>query len=348
MVDLQMMLRLLQAIETGTKVIILGDPNQLEAVGYGRVLKDLLDSGVIPSAHLWKTFRNSGQIPVAAKQIVAGVVPEISDEPKPDDQLHFIKANGDPAILANIVETVKALLSVGTPAGDIQILSPQNEGEVGVSNINEAVRNLLNPPPEDGQHNAITMSSGLVLCEGDRVTNTVNDKKLEISNAETGIIKHVDARERMVRVQFGERLVTMKDHQISRLVLGYCTTVHKSQGSAYPEVIVPITKSHLNTLTWMNLMTAITRVRNKCYLVGSKEAFKEAILNRIPIERKTGLSSVLRKELSDLSLSMEAVTPRQNVARHIPSPANAEQADYTEHGQNPTAAVRERNREPSP
>ncbi len=291
MIDTILMHHLLKAVPPEATVIFVGDVNQLPSVGAGRVLADMIASRAIPVVALTEIFRQARQsrIVVNAHRINAGRMPDTRPAAGESD-FYFIEREAPEQAL----ETIQALIEVRIPrrfgfhkVDDIQVLTPMHRGVVGAGNLNRVLQERLNP---EGQ--------SLVRGErryrtGDKVMQIRNNYDKEVFNGDIGRIARVDLDAQEVVIIFDERRVTYEFHDLDEVVLAYAISVHKSQGSEYPAVILPLLTQHYVLLQRNLLYTAITRGRKLVVVVGSKRALGMAVHNAKTADRYTRLDQRL-------------------------------------------------------
>jgi len=280
MIDIVLMHYLLKAVPTRATLILVGDVNQLPSVGPGNVLRDIIASGVAPVVELNEIFRQAKEssIIVNAHRINHGLFPE--PKPAPDDNtlsdFYFIQQEDPDKVLDTILNLVKTRIPARfrlNPINDIQVLSPMNRGIVGVTNLNTALQQALNPG-EGG-----VSRFGKTFRIHDKVMQIRNNYDKEIFNGDIGRIFHIDEEDQELKVLFDERFVTYEFADLDELVPAYAVTVHKSQGSEYPAVVVPIMTQHYMMLQRNLIYTAVTRGRKLVVLVGTKKALAIAVKN---------------------------------------------------------------------
>lgn len=298
MVDLSLMDHLLRAIEPHSHLILIGDVDQLPSVGPGSVLRDLLDSAVVPKVVLRRIFRQDRQslIVVNAHRILLGQSLLLGDDGDKGD-FAFHAAESEEEILAIVKELVRERLPCALRlqpeevAQTVQILTPMHRGLLGTINLNRELQNWLNP---SGQ--AIDRGS-FTLRLGDRVMQLRNNYDKGVFNGDLGRIADIDRQEGSVRIDFPDKIVEYEAEELDEISLAYATSVHKSQGSEYPVVILPLHTSHYLMLHRSILYTAVTRGKKLVILVGSRKALAMAIRNLRVEKRNTGL----REKLVDLA-----------------------------------------------
>ena len=297
MVDLTLFVSLLRALPEGVRLVLVGDVDQLPSVGAGRVLEDIIESGVVPVARLDVVFRQEegGLIVRNAHALLRGEPPRGAAEPSGD---FFVIEREEPEVALRTVvhlvtERIPSRWSL-KPAEDIQVLTPMRRGSCGTEGLNEALRARLNPTI-DGETSTRPMP-------GDRVMQTRNDYDKDVFNGDSGWVIAKGPEGKGLRVQFDDgREVNYSSDELDQLQLAYAITIHKSQGSEYPAVVVPILTQHFRMLQRNLLYTAITRGKQLVILVGSKRAIDIALRNAQVAERWTGLTRRLRAGRSAVS-----------------------------------------------
>jgi len=303
MMDTRLADSLLQAIAAGrTRLIIVGDVNQLASVDPGRVLHDLIESGLCPVTRftvVWRTGPGSA-IALGAARINEGKVPNFGAPGKSD--LVFIELNDPAEAAARIVKMAAETLPgfTGLETKDIQILSPGKNSAVGVNALNEALQNALNPgqPIVTGHNQTAAIGNGHRARMGDRVICTRTDYSADtpVFNGDVGIIEDFTAEgdDAHLHVDCGKKKVQLERNYWKNVALAYSLTIHKSQGSEYPIVIIPLTTSHYMMLKRNLLYTGVTRAQRMCIVVGSKRALQVALATTDGTSRQTGLLSRIR------------------------------------------------------
>lgn len=315
MVDIHLMHSLLKAVNPGTRLILVGDVNQLPSVGPGNVLRDMIDSGCFNMVMLTKIFRQATQsdIVINAHKINAGE--EVSLGKKSQDFL-FIKREDPNAIINAMITLVQNKLPnyVHADPYDIQIMTPMRKGVMGVERLNTILQEYLNPPAEGKLEKE---AGGVIYRVGDKVMQIKNNYNIEwevrsrygiptdkgtgIYNGDIGIIREINSFAEMVTVEFDEgRMVEYSFKQLEELELAYAITIHKSQGSEYPAVVIPIFSGPRMLMTKNLIYTAVTRARSCVCLVGMPEIFFEMARNEMEQRRYSGLKERIC-EISQLS-----------------------------------------------
>lgn len=293
MIDVFLASAFFSAIPDYARVIIVGDFDQLSSVGAGDVLKNIINSRAIAVARLKKIHRQAegSNIILAAHDIINEKLPKLWDYDSKSDFV-FVETppkNSDEAY-NTVLGIVRELLSQNIPANSIQILTPKRESQLGVYELNKALRLLLNDQVDDYE------TSKMKFIPGDRVMQLKNNKELEIYNGDVGFVQSIDEEEGILKVKFDDRIISLEGKGISELVLAYASTIHKSQGSDYPYVIIPIVDSH-NFMWDINLLyTAVTRGKTRVILVGDMKTLQMSVATFKQTERVT----TLREELMEI------------------------------------------------
>ncbi len=289
MIDTILMYHLVKAVPVRATLILVGDINQLPSVGPGNVLRDLIDSGQFPVVTLTEIFRQSrtSRIVVNAHRINRGEFPDIR-QPPPGvvSDFYFIEEEDPEKAVAKIkrlcLERVPKRFGLH-PVRDIQVLTPMHRGVTGVENLNAELQSLLNPG-----ENAVARGHRL-FKNGDKVMQIVNNYEKEVFNGDIGWITAVNRENQELEVEFEGRSVKYVFSELDELVPAYAVSVHKSQGSEYPAVIMPVMTQHFMLLQRNLVYTGITRGKQLVILIGSKKALAMAIKNDKPQKRYTRL-----------------------------------------------------------
>ncbi|RAL20409.1 ATP-dependent RecD-like DNA helicase [Lujinxingia litoralis] len=296
MVDTWLLAALAAALPATACLALVGDIDQLPSVGPGQVLRDVIDSGIAGVTRLTEIFRQAeaSTIVVNAHRINAGKMPVVPAR-KPGELVDFYTINAeDPKQAhARIVELVTERMPRAfglDPLQDVQILAPMHRGEVGCSKLNEALQRAFH------QGKPELVRGHRRFCEGDRVMQTRNNYEAEVFNGDVGQVVALHAEENTLTVRFDEREVSYDRANLDELVLAYAITVHKSQGSEYRAVVLPMSTQHYVMLQRNLLYTAVTRARELVVVVGSEEAVRLALKNDRASERYTQLARRLRGE----------------------------------------------------
>ncbi|MCI8861773.1 MAG: ATP-dependent RecD-like DNA helicase [Lachnospiraceae bacterium] len=313
MVDIHLMQALLKAVIPGTRLILVGDVNQLPSVGPGSVLQDLIRSKAFPVVRLTRIFRQAAQsdIIVNAHKINRGE--QVALDNKSRD--FFFLRRQDPNVILRVVLALvqeKMPKYVQAQISDIQVLTPMRKGALGVENLNQVLQRYLNPPSADKEEKE--HGKGLFRT-GDKVMQIRNNYQLEwevrnrfgiavdrglgVFNGDMGMIRSINSFAEELTVEFDEgRMVSYPFKQLDELELAYAITVHKSQGSEYPAVVIPLLAGPRPLMNRNLLYTAVTRARSCVTLVGSAEVFQMMVENETEQKRYTGLSEIIESYLS--------------------------------------------------
>jgi exodeoxyribonuclease V alpha subunit len=295
MIDQVLAHQLLQAVPQRAAVIFVGDADQLPSVGPGRVLRDVISSGAVPVVALTEIFRQAAEsrIITGAHRINHGQLPEFPEEGDKTSDLYFVEAEeaqkAISVISRMISESIPQRLGFN-PVDDVQILTPMQKGELGARNLNQVMQALLNP------HGKEVERFGTVFREGDRVMQTENDYDKEVFNGDLGRIVAIDEEQREVVVKVDDRRVKYEFRELDELVHAYAVTIHKSQGSEYPCVIIPVHTQHFIMLQRSLLYTAVTRAKRFAVLVGTRKAMGLAVSRADARERVTTLKERLQSQ----------------------------------------------------
>lgn len=310
MVDLPLMNALLKAVMPGTRLILVGDQNQLPSVGPGSVLKDIIASRCFPVVMLTKIFRQAGEsdIVVNAHKINRGE-PVILDNKSRD--FFFLKRQEPNVIISVMLTLIQKKLPKYVNAGiyDIQVMTPMRKGLLGVERLNQILQQYLNPPsPEKSEREY----ADRLFREGDKVMQIKNNYQLEwkiqtkygltvdkgqgVFNGDMGVVREINTYEETITVEYDEhRQVVYPYSMMDELELAYAITVHKSQGSEYPAVVIPLLQGPRQLYHRNLLYTAVTRAKKCVTLVGSEAVFQEMIRNNQDQKRNTSLAERIRE-----------------------------------------------------
>lgn len=305
MIDIILMNSLLKAIPVNMRLIMVGDIDQLPSVGAGNVLRDIIESGAFPVVRLTKIFRQAmkSRIITNAHRINEGQLP-ILDNGRESD-FFFSEMEDADAVADRIVDLVKNRLPdyYNTDPAQIQVLTPMQRGVIGATNLNLRLQEALNPEtkeiwargkgrisvPKESLHR-----SGFSYRADDKVMQIKNNYDKDVFNGDIGIIDHVNAEDRTLGVNYGDRIVEYDVSELDEVVHAYATTIHKSQGSEYPIVVIPVMMNHYVMLQRNLIYTGITRAKKVLVLVGTKKALAYAVHNVTVTKRNTLLRERLR------------------------------------------------------
>ena len=312
MVDIQLMHSLLLAVTAGTRLILVGDENQLPSVGPGNVLRDIIRSGEFPVVELKKIFRQASEsdIVVNAHKINRGEQVTLSNK---SSDFFFLKRQDADIIIRVVIALIQEKLPryVEAKPFDIQVLTPMRKGLLGVERLNQILQRYMNPPEPSKKEKEY--GQGL-FREGDKVMQIRNNYQLEweirgryeipvdkgvgVFNGDTGILKTINEFSETAEVEFEDgRCAEYSFKQLEELELAYAVTIHKSQGSEYPAVVIPLLSGPRMLLNRNLLYTAVTRARRCVTIVGSEETFREMIKNEKQQRRYSSLDIRLKEEL---------------------------------------------------
>jgi exodeoxyribonuclease V alpha subunit len=291
MVDVPLMHALMRAVPDDAALILVGDVDQLPSVGPGQVLADIIGSEAVPVVRLTEVFRQAAESRIIANahRINQGRMPDWARDPESD--FHFVPCRDPEDGSAKIIEIVKDRIPARfglDPIRGIQVLCPMNRGGLGARALNLELQRVLNPPGDDA-----IQRFGWTFGPGDKVMQIENDYDKEVYNGDLGFVRTVDAEAGEVLVEFDGCLVAYGFGELDELVLAYATTIHKSQGSEYPAVIIPLTTQHYPMLRRNLLYTGVTRGRRLVVIVGQRRAVGIAVRGRQSLRRWSKLKEWL-------------------------------------------------------
>ena len=278
MVDVMLMQALMKALPDRAALLIVGDIDQLPSVGPGQVLADIISSGAVPVVRLTEVFRQAAQsqIIVNAHRINHGVMPDLR-KPEAESDFYFVEANDPETAVPRIIELVKTRIPHRfglDPIRDVQVLCPMNRGGVGARSLNIELQAALNPAGERKVERF-----GWTFAPGDKVMQIENDYDKEVYNGDIGFVTDVEPVEGELTASFDGRPVTYGFGELDALVPAYAASIHKSQGSEYPAVVIPVMTQHYAMLQRNLLYTGVTRGKRLVVLVGQKKAVAIAVRN---------------------------------------------------------------------
>lgn len=300
MIDILLMFHLLRAIPDGCQLVLVGDVDQLPSVGAGNVLRDIIESQAVATVRLQTIFRQAGQsmIVVNAHRVNSGQFPYLNVK---DKDFYFIEEEEPDKILQTVVQLCGQRLPAAYgchPYEDMQVLTPMRRTLIGVENLNDELQRALNPPAANKPE---VRQGYLHFRLGDKVMQIKNNYKKQVFNGDIGRVQAIDVEERELYVLYPEggsdRLVGYDFLELDELALAYAISVHKSQGSEYPVVVMPVSTQHYIMLQRNLLYTAITRAKRLVVLVGTKKALALAVKNNQVEERHTLLRWRLQQAL---------------------------------------------------
>ncbi len=293
MIDVILMNALLKAIPDHMRLILIGDIDQLPSVGAGNVLRDLIDSDCFPVVCLTRIFRQaqSSRIITNAHKINQGEFPDISNGSQTD--FFFMNKEDPDEVVKTIVELVQTKLSryYQISPAQIQVLTPMQKGIVGAANLNLSLQAALNPEG-DGLR-----KSGYIFRVNDKVMQIKNNYDKEVFNGDIGTVISVNVPDRTLEIEFDGRKVVYDATELDELVHAYATTIHKSQGSEYPIVVMPVLMNHYVMLQRNLLYTGITRAKKILVLVGTRRALQVAVQTITTTKRNTSLKERIKKNI---------------------------------------------------
>jgi exodeoxyribonuclease V alpha subunit len=294
MVDVMLMQALLKAVPNSAALLIVGDIDQLPSVGPGQVLADIIESCAVPVIRLTEVFRQAAQsrIIISAHRINRGSIPDLSP-PGTESDFYFVQADEPETAVPRIIELVKTRIPRRfglDPIREVQVLCPMNRGGVGARSLNIELQAALNPAGEQKVDRF-----GWTFASGDKVMQIENDYDKEVYNGDIGYIEDVDLDASELAVNFDGRKVNYVFDELDTLVPAYAVTIHKSQGSEYPAVVIPVMTQHYTMLQRNLLYTGVTRGRKLVVLVGQKKAVAIAVRNVSGRRRWSKLKEWLRR-----------------------------------------------------
>jgi exodeoxyribonuclease V alpha subunit len=290
MVDIALMNKLLAAIPDKAALMIVGDVDQLPSVGPGAVLADIIDSGRVPTVRLTEIFRQaaSSRIIVNAHRINRGEMPLKTEGTELSD-FYFIPADTPEEIHDKLLQVVTERIPKRFglhPVKDVQVLTPMNRGGLGARALNAELQHVLN---EKGEPKVTRF--GTTFAPGDKIIQTVNNYDKEVFNGDIGRIMEIDEEEALLKVDYDGRTVEYEFGELDEVSLAYATSIHKSQGSEYPAVVIPLAMQHYTLLERNLIYTAVTRGKKLVTIIGQPKALAMAVKNRKSNRRLTKLAS---------------------------------------------------------
>lgn len=293
MVDVLLMNNLTKALDPATHLLLVGDVDQLPSVGAGNVLRDLIDSGVLPTVALDTIFRQSerSHITLNAHRINRGEMPVVAKE---SDDFFLFPVEDAEAAAERLVDVVANRIPRRfglDPVRDIQVLTPMHRGPAGVAALNERLQAVLNAPAPGKPE---VRWGGRTFRLGDKVMQVRNNYDKDVFNGDIGRLTAIDAEAQQVTIDIDGSPVAYQNHELDELVHAFACSVHKSQGAEYPCVVMALLPAHWMMLQRNLLYTGVTRARSLCVLVGSQRAIRRAVATDRVAERNTGLARRLR------------------------------------------------------
>lgn len=296
MIDIWLGKAFLAAVPSKANVIFVGDVDQLPSVGAGNFLSDLIECGALPVSRLGRIHRQAAgsMIITNAHKIIHGQMPELCPL-EGDRDFAFIDARGNRQIQEAIVALTQMLLGQGVDPNTIQLLSPQKGTEVGTAELNSALRPLLNVKARPSELAPAEEGARVRFARGDRVMQFRNNYEIDLFNGDVGVVDDLDEESGALMVDFDGRLVAIEGPHLKDIQLAYAITIHKSQGTEHAHVIIPMSRSHSFMMSSNLLYTAVTRGKQKVYLVGEGQVVGNTVRRQSKQVRHTGL----RKEIAE-------------------------------------------------
>jgi exodeoxyribonuclease V alpha subunit len=282
MVDVPLMASVVKALPDKAGLILVGDVDQLPSVGPGQVLADVIGSGAVPVARLTEIFRQAAQSQIVtnAHKVNSGYIPNLGTAKGGNSDFYFVEAHDPEDAVTKITEIVKNRLPkrFGFDAiQDIQVLCPMNRGGIGARSLNVDLQKALNPPLDD----VFVERFGYTYRIGDKVMQTDNNYDKEVFNGDVGYIRQIDLELQEMVIEFDGKRVEYQFGELDEVALAYAVSIHKSQGSEYPAVVIPIMMQHYMMLRRNLLYTGITRGKKMVILVGQKKAIGMAVKGKL-------------------------------------------------------------------
>ncbi len=294
MVDVPLMAAVVKALPDRAGLILVGDVDQLPSVGPGQVLADVIESRAVPVARLTEIFRQAAQsqIVINAHKVNSGYIPNLNVVKDDKTDFYFVEAHDPEDAVIKIIEIVKNRLPKRfgfDPIQDVQVLCPMNRGGIGARSLNVELQKALNSPTDD----IFVERFGYTYRIGDKVMQTDNDYDKEVFNGDVGYVRHIEPETQEMIIEFDGKPVEYQFGELDEVALAYAVSIHKSQGSEYPAVVIPIMMQHYMMLRRNLLYTGITRGRKMVVLVGQKKAIGMAVKGRVEGRRWSKLQEWL-------------------------------------------------------
>jgi exodeoxyribonuclease V alpha subunit len=292
MVDVPLFYSLLKALPLHSALLLVGDVDQLPSVGAGQVLKDIISSRVISTVQLTEIFRQAAtsKIITNAHSVNQGMLPNLQP-PKEESDFYFIEAQHGDDIINKIITMIKDRIPKRfnlNPVHDIQLLCPMQRGGAGARSLNVELQKVLNPNYSKG-----ILKFGQIFAVGDKIMQTENNYDKETYNGDIGIIRAINEQDQEITINFYNRDLTYDYIDLDQITLAYATTIHKSQGSEYPAVIIPLTMQSYMMLRRNLIYTAITRGKKLVVIIGQKKALAIAVKDNTSSHRYSKLKEWL-------------------------------------------------------
>lgn len=294
MMDVVLMNQLLKAIPTQAALIIVGDVDQLPSVGPGSVLSDIIDSGQIATVRLTEIFRqaSTSKIITNAHRINQGQLPVIDNNSENSD-FYCLYAETPEEIFAKLLQVVTQRIPQRFgfhPVNDIQVLTPMNRGGLGARSLNIELQSTLN-----GHSEPKVTRYGSTYAPGDKIIQRINNYDKDVFNGDIGVVKSIDIEESLVKIQFDDRVLDYEFNDLDEIALAYATSIHKSQGSEYPAVVIPMAMQHYMMLERNLLYTGVTRGKKLVVVIAQNKALAMAVKNQQSQKRITNLIARLNQ-----------------------------------------------------
>ena len=294
MIDITLLNSLLAAVPDSMVVIFVGDVDQLPSVGAGNVLRDIIDSDAFQVVRLTKIFRQAetSKIVTNAHKINQGIMPDIDN--LIDSDFFFGRCEDSDMVSKKIADLVKNRIPnhFKIPSEDIQVLAPMKSGPAGTLNLNKILQEALNPGGEGITKNGYTFKAN------DKIMAIKNNYEKGVFNGDVGIIQKVDLEEKEIYALFDTNLVIYEDGEFDQIILAYAATIHKSQGSEYPVVVMPVVSDHYYMLQRNLIYTAVTRAKKLIVMIGSREMLRMGVRNAKVCQRNTLLAARIKNKVS--------------------------------------------------
>jgi exodeoxyribonuclease V alpha subunit len=294
MVDVPLMASVVKALPDKAGLILVGDVDQLPSVGPGQVLSDVINSGAIPVARLTEIFRQAAESKIItnAHKVNSGYIPNLEVVKDEETDFYFVEAHDPEDAVIKIIEIVKNRLPkrFGFNAiHDVQVLCPMNRGGIGARSLNVDLQKALNPATDD-----ISVERfGFVYRVGDKVMQTDNNYDKEVFNGDLGYVRRIEPELQEMTIEFDGKQVEYQFGELDEVALAYAVSIHKSQGSEYPAIVIPMMMQHYMMLRRNLLYTGITRGKKMVVLVGQKKAIGMAVKGRVEGRRWSKLEEWL-------------------------------------------------------
>jgi exodeoxyribonuclease V alpha subunit len=278
MIDVSLMNALLKAVPDRAALLLVGDVDQLPSVGPGQILADVIDSGSLPVVHLTEIFRQAAQsrIITSAHRINRGAMPDLTPEEGSD--FYFVEANEPEGAVRKLLTIVSDRMPKRfglNPISEVQVLCPMNRGGLGALSLNLEIQKVLNPPGDQKIERF-----GWSFGPGDKIMQVENNYEREVFNGDLGVVESIDQENGELSAVFDGRKVAYSFGELDEIVLAYAITIHKSQGSEYPAVVIPVSTQHYVMLKRNLIYTGVTRGKRLVVIVGSRQALAIALRSR--------------------------------------------------------------------